>query len=46
LPGSIENDRKGEGIIHNELKADMDIEKLPSGKFKTNALFLSLGTLA
>ncbi len=24
----------------------MDIEKLPSGKFKTNTLFLSLGTLA
>jgi len=24
----------------------MDIEKLPSGKFKTNALFLGLGSLA
>jgi len=32
--------------FHSELKTDMDIEKLPSGKFKTNALFLSLGTLA
>ena len=32
--------------FHSELKTDMDIEKLPSGKFKTNALFLGLGTLA
>ena len=32
--------------FHSELKTDMDIEKLPSGKFKTNALSLSLGTLA
>lgn len=32
--------------FHSKLKTDMDIEKLPSGKFKTNALFLSLGTLA
>jgi hypothetical protein len=32
--------------FHSEFKTDMDIERLPSGKFKTNALFLSLGTLA
>lgn len=32
--------------FHSGLKTDMGIEKLPSGKFKTNALFLSLGTLA
>ena len=30
---------------HSELKTDLDIENLPSGKFSTNALFLNLSTL-
>lgn len=32
--------------FHSEIKSDMDIEKLPSGNFKTNYLFLQLGMLA
>jgi hypothetical protein len=32
--------------FHSELKTDMDIERLPSGKFATNALVLTLGGLA
>jgi hypothetical protein len=32
--------------FHGELKTDMDLERLPSGKFKTNALILTLGGLA
>lgn len=31
---------------HSELKSDMGIERLPSGKFATNALFLGLSTIA
>lgn len=31
---------------HSELKSDMGIERLPSGKFATNALFLGLATIA
>jgi hypothetical protein len=31
---------------HSELKTDMGIERLPSGKFATNALILNLATLA
>lgn len=31
---------------HSEIKTDMDIERLPSGKFDTNALILKLGMLA
>jgi hypothetical protein len=31
---------------HSELKSDLDFERLPSGKFSTNALLLSLVTLA
>jgi len=31
---------------HSELKTDMDIERLPSGKFATNALVLQLSALA
>lgn len=31
---------------HSEIKTDMDIERLPSGKFATNALILKLGMLA
>ena len=32
--------------FHSELKTDMDVERLPSGDFRTNELFLSLATLA
>lgn len=32
--------------FHSELKTDMDIEKLPSGKFATNALILNIAALA
>ena len=32
--------------FHSELKSDMDLERLPSGKFATNALMLSLGLVA
>jgi len=32
--------------FHSELKSDMDLERLPSGKFATNALVLSLGMVA
>jgi hypothetical protein len=32
--------------FHSEIKSDMDMERLPSGKFATNALVLSLGQVA
>lgn len=32
--------------FHSELKTDMDLERLPSGKFATNALVLWLGMMA
>ncbi len=32
--------------FHSELKTDMDVERLPSGKFATNATFLQLSMLA
>ena len=32
--------------FHAEVKTDMDLERLPSGKFATNALVLQLGMLA
>jgi hypothetical protein len=32
--------------FHSEIKSDMDLERLPSGKFSTNALVLSLGQVA
>lgn len=32
--------------FHSELKSDMDLERLPSGYFQTNALILLLGMLA
>ena len=32
--------------FHSELKTDMDLERLPSGKFQTNELVLLLGMLA
>jgi hypothetical protein len=31
--------------FHSEFKSDMDMERLPSGKFTTNALILTLGGL-
>ena len=30
--------------FHSELKTDLDLERLPSGKFATNAIVLALGT--
>ncbi|MBT4513169.1 MAG: transposase, partial [Chloroflexi bacterium] len=32
--------------FHSELKTDMDMERLPSGKFQTNELVLLLGMMA
>jgi hypothetical protein len=32
--------------FHSEIKSDMDMERLPSGKFATNALILTLAGLA
>jgi hypothetical protein len=32
--------------FHSELKTDMDLERLPSGKFQANALVLLLGMIA
>lgn len=32
--------------FHSEIKTDMDLERLPSGKFKTNDLILHIGSLA
>jgi len=32
--------------FHSEFKTDMDLERLPSGKFDTNALVLQLGVIA
>ncbi len=32
--------------FHSEFKTDMDLERLPSGKFATNALIMSLAALA
>lgn len=32
--------------FHSEIKTDMDLERLPSGKFATNALVLKLGLIA
>jgi hypothetical protein len=32
--------------FHSEIKSDLDLERLPSGKFATNALVLTLGGFA
>jgi hypothetical protein len=32
--------------FHSEIKTDMDLERLPSGKFSTNALIILLGLVA
>ena len=40
---------EGHGLceqFHSEFKSDLDIERLPSGKFATNALIMSLTVLA
>lgn len=40
---------EGHGLceqFHSEFKSDLDIERLPSGKFATNALIMSLAVLA
>ena len=40
---------KGQGLceqFHSELKSDMDLERLPSGKFATNALVTTCGAMA
>ncbi len=31
---------------HSEFKTDLDLERLPSGKFETNALVLTLAAMA
>ena len=31
---------------HSELKTDMDVERLPSGKFETNELVLELALIS
>ena len=40
------NDHGTAEQYHSELKTDLDIERLPSGKFATNALVLALAGLA
>jgi hypothetical protein len=32
--------------FHSEFKSDLDLERLPSGKFATNALIMALGSMA
>jgi hypothetical protein len=32
--------------FHSEFKSDLDLERLPSGKFATNALIMALGSFA
>lgn len=32
--------------FHSEMKSELDVERLPSGKFVTNALILEMGVLA
>jgi len=32
--------------FHSEFKTDLDLERLPSGKFATNALVMALGAFA
>ena len=39
-------DRGESEQFHSEYKTDPDIERLPSGKFATNALIVLLGTIA
>lgn len=43
---ALYDDRGTSEQFHSEFKTDLDIERLPSGKFKTNALVLSCAMLA
>jgi len=43
---SLYNDHATSEQFHSEIKSDMDVERLPSGKFATNALILALACLA
>jgi len=40
------NDHGTSEQFHSEVKTDMDLERLPSGKFETNSLILELAILA
>lgn len=44
--GSAHSARQAEEQFHSELKGELDLERLPSGKFNTNALVFHLGGLA
>jgi hypothetical protein len=47
--GEVIDIYKGHGLceqFHSEFKSDLDIERLPSGKFATNALVMSLAVLS
>ena len=44
--GSAHCARQAEEQFHAELKGELDLERLPSGKFNTNALVFQLGCLA
>lgn len=50
LPGQkIINLYENHGLseqFHSEFKSDLDLERLPSGKFATNALIMALGSFA
>ena len=39
------NDHDTSEQLHSEFKTDMDLERLPSGKFDTNALVMALAGL-
>jgi hypothetical protein len=43
---ALYNDHATSEQFHSEIKTDMDMERLPSGKFSTNALILGLTCLA
>ena len=43
---ALYNDHATSEQFHSEIKSDMDMERLPSGKFATNALILALTCLA
>ena len=43
---ALYNDHATSEQFHSEIKSDMDMERLPSGKFATNALLLALTCLA
>jgi len=48
-PGTVIELYHGHGTseqFHSELKSDMDVERLPSGKFKTNATILQAAMMA